>query len=156
MSPFIPEEPIHARSLPAFSIGRVEKREEAKRRYRRMVLCDEYRINGVNAMCKRAIAPTALPVSLSLSLSLTHSLSFSLLPSIQPAHSPSNCMPPARPIARLKGRRIAEEGGETVRECQPTKKYRPSCRSKAAKSGKEIQNGLFITPRDRVLKALNF
>lgn len=39
-----------------------------------MVLCDEYRINGVNAMCKRAIAPTALPASLFLSLSLPLSL----------------------------------------------------------------------------------
>lgn len=39
-----------------------EKGKEAKRRNRRMVLYDEYRINGVNATCKRAIAPKAFPI----------------------------------------------------------------------------------------------
>ena len=81
---------------------RVEKREEVKGRYGRIVLCDEYRINGVNAMCKRAIAPTVFPFSLFLSLSLSLALSFYLPLFLHPFHSPSNCMPPTRLIDKTK------------------------------------------------------
>lgn len=62
-----------------------------------MVLRDEYRINGVNAMCKRAIAPTALPLPISLP-------ALALLLSVWPLGSPSNCTPDTRPIGATKRR----------------------------------------------------
>ena len=93
---------------------RVEKREEVKGRYGRIVLCDEYRINGVNAMCKRAIAPTVFPFSLSLSLSLSHFLSISRFFSILFILQVIVCLLLAS-STRLKGRRIAEEARDGTR-----------------------------------------
>lgn len=100
---------------------------------------------GVNAMCKRAIAPTALFCS---------PLPFFSL--VRPIHPPGNSMPLTCPVAAGKkkggaggGRAIEEGGRQGWRGARATTRAqeveRPCRGSKVAESGVEIQNGALFT-----------
>lgn len=112
-SSFIPESLSAVLSSPCLFFFPVCRRVE-----RRTVPRDEYRINGVNAACKRALRPVFL----------------------QPFHSLSNCN--ASHSSRLRGKL------ETTREHRPAKKRHPCPGVKRLNPGRKFKTAFFITPRD--------